>query len=50
MEEKHGYLFTFRSHECYTAAVAADYVRISLGASEKDIERGVCEICAVADR
>ncbi len=31
-------------------AVAENYVRISLAASEEDIERGVREICAFADR
>jgi aspartate aminotransferase len=30
-------------------SIAGDYVRISLGASEKDIERGVREICEFAD-
>jgi len=29
---------------------AENYVRISLAASEEDIERGVREICAFADR
>jgi hypothetical protein len=49
MEEKRGHQFSFRTRESYTAAVAADYVRISLRASEKDIERDVREICAFAD-
>src|SRR6266566_4826126 len=31
-------------------SVAENYVRISLGAPEKEIERGVREICAFADR
>ncbi len=31
-------------------SVAENYVRISLAASEEDIERGVREICAFADR
>jgi aspartate/methionine/tyrosine aminotransferase len=30
--------------------VAAEYVRISLAASEEEIERGVREICEFADR
>jgi aspartate aminotransferase/aminotransferase len=31
-------------------AIAADYIRISLAASEEEIERGVREICLFADR
>jgi aspartate aminotransferase len=31
-------------------SVAQQYVRISLAASEAEIERGVREICAFADR
>ncbi|HKF38752.1 MAG TPA: hypothetical protein VKB35_17795 [Ktedonobacteraceae bacterium] len=31
-------------------SVAENYVRISLAASEEEIERGVREICAFADR
>ncbi len=31
-------------------SVSQEYVRISLGASAEEIERGVCEICLFADR
>jgi aspartate/methionine/tyrosine aminotransferase len=58
MGEKRGHQFPFRSHESSIVAVsfnnfgsvAENYVRISLGAPEKEIERGVREICLFADR
>ncbi len=40
------------SHEAmrHCSSEAENYVRISLAASQEDIERGVREICAFADR